>query len=345
LLSGHLDVARARIDDVLALGDEELLAAVAGRRRAAIEAALGEFDAGGALRRLRAARLSAVCRCEESYPSGLRDLTHPPAVLHIAGRPDLLESGAEVETVAIVGSRRASPYGLQVARSLGRSLAAAGLIVVSGMAHGIDSGAHEGALSAGGRTVAILPACADAPYPRSARALHRRIAATGAVASELDAPGAVRRWMFPARNRIIAATARMTVVVEAATGSGALLTAAAARQLGRIVGAVPGRVTSPQSRGCHELLGTGARLIRGPEDVLEALFGADAGAATPPTPCKPALDPVQRTLLDAIASGEEAPVALARVGVAPGEGLAILGWLELAGYLRREAGGAFSVMP
>jgi DNA processing protein len=147
--------------------------------------------------------------------------------------------------------------------------------------------------------------------------------------------------MFPARNRIIAGIAATTVVVEAGERSGALLTAAFARELGRPVGAVPGRITSPGASGPHELIASGARIVRGPEDVLEVL-GIGAGA---PIDSRPPLEPELRRLLSAIASGRDTTGALVHAGLAPEHGLAALASLELAGYVRREPGGRFAVLP
>ncbi len=336
-LAGHLDAGVADIAEVLALDDHDLLAAMAGRRRPWIERKLAKFCPDGARARVKAAGLRAVCRCDSRYPRPLHDLESAPAVLHFGGARDrLVELGAG-EAVALVGARRASPYGIQVASWLGRSLAAAGVPVISGMAIGVDTAGHEGALAARGRTVAVLPGCAARAYPPSRRALHRRIAETGLVLSELPPGTAARRWMFPARNRIIAALARMTVVVEAGGQSGALLTARFARAVGRSLGAVPGRITTPHAEGCHRLLAEGARLVRGPEDVLDELFaGAPRPAAADP---RPELDEDQRAVLCAIAGGDETLDSL------PPGALASLAWLELAGYVRREAGGRYSMVP
>jgi DNA processing protein len=342
-LAGHLDLARADLDPVLALSDEQLLAAVGGRRRESLEAGLARFDASAAHGRVRGAGLRAVCRCQAGYPPQLQALASPPAVLHAtapsARLAELLDGGA----VAIVGSRKGSPYGLQVAHLLARSLALAGIAVISGMALGIDSAAHEGALAAAGSTVAVLAGAAERAYPRSARSLHRKIAATGAAVSELPPGTAVRRWMFPARNRVIAGLAAMTVVVEATAQSGALLTASYARELGRPVGAVPGRITSPLATGPHGLIDAGATIVRGPEDVLEALFGAGDRPAIPDL--RPGLEPEQAALLEAIAAGHDTRGALALAGVAPERGLAALASLEVAGYVRREPGGRYAVVP
>jgi DNA processing protein len=247
------------------------------------------------------------------------------------------------EPVAIVGARRASQYGLEVARSLGRGVACSGVTVISGMAAGIDSAAHEGALSVGGPTVAVLPSSANRPYPASKRSLHRRLVGVGAAVSELPPGADIRRWMFPARNRIIAALSAMTVVVEARHRSGALVTSRHAAALARTVGAVPGRVTSPQSAGPNGLLALGAVVVRDAQDVLDGVFGAGVrrAGATP----RAELEPEQRQLLEAVASGRDTMDALARGGIEPGRALAALAALELGGYLVREPGGRFGVQP
>jgi DNA processing protein len=243
--------------------------------------------------------------------------------------------------VAVIGSRRGSQYGLDVARSLGRGLASAGITVLSGMALGIDSAAHTGALRVGGPTLAVLPAGAQRAYPRTKRALHSEITGCGATVSELPGTSSVWRWMFPARNRVIAGLSAMTVVVEAREHSGALVTAQFARSLGRPVGAVPGRVTSAMSSGSNALLADGAYVVRGAQDVLDLLYGA--GVRSAPAVSRPALAPELDALLAAIADGHDTPGALERAGFPAEQGLAALASLELAGYIRRGPGGRFSV--
>jgi DNA processing protein len=342
-LAGHLDSLRGRLDQVLGLDDDDLLQAVGGAKEAPVRRELDALNVAVVRERARAAGLETVCRCDPAYPRGLELLAAPPAVLHIAGGLERLVELVNADPVAIVGSRRASPYGLDVARSLGRGLALCGITIVSGMALGIDSAAHGGALEGGGSTVAVLPASADRPYPAGKRGLHRRIIASGAAVSELGPGTTVWRWMFPARNRIIAALAAMTVVVEAGERSGALLTAGLARGLGRPVGAVPGRVTTPQAAGPNGLLAGGAGVVRGPQDVLDHLFGAGTRAAErEPRREAPA---ELRELLAAIAEGHETAAALARAGFGPDRGLAALAELELGGFVRRGAGGRFSVVP
>lgn len=343
LLVGHLDVARADIDEALALADGELIAAVGGRRRRELERRLSRARPGPALRSARAARLELICRCDPRYPPRLLELRSPPAVLHVAGGLERFLAAVAEEPVAVVGARRASSYGLDVARSLGRALAAAGVTVISGMALGIDSAAHEGALSVQGPTVAILPGPADSPYPPSSRHLHRQLIKTAAAVSELPPGTPVRRWTFIARNRIVAAFSAATVVVEAAVGSGALTTAAFARELGRTVGAVPGRVTAPQSAGANGLLAEGARIVRGAQDVLDAVYGI--GARTAAAEHRPELTTEAQEVFRAVAGGSDTAEALAGAAIAPGRALAALAWLELSGYVRRQPGGRFAVIP
>jgi DNA processing protein len=342
-LAGHLEHARSRIGEVLTLSNEALIAAVGGARAQALLHELRRLDVDAARTRSRDAGVALVCRCDQSYPARLRVLDAPPAVLHVAGDAERFLELAARDPVAVVGARVASAYGTGVARALGRGLGGAGVTVLSGMAHGIDSAAHGGALDAGAPTVAVLPGPANRAYPAGRRAFHRRLTATGAAVSELPPGCAVWRWMFPARNRIIAALAAMTVVVEAGERSGALLTAGFARALGRPVGAVPGQVTTAQAIGSNQLLANGATVIRGAQDVLDALFGA--GARTARVADRRELAGDQARLLAAIAAGDDTAAALVRAGVSPEQGLAALASLELAGYVRREAGGRYSVIP
>ncbi len=342
-LAGHLEAARGRIEEALALDDQELIAAVGGEQHGSVRIELERLDIDRLRARSARAGVWVICRCDAGYPSRLTDLATPPAVLHVAGAPEHLLALVGADPVAIVGARRPSPYGIEVARSLGRGLGGAGMTVVSGMALGIDAAAHAGALAADAQTVAVLPGGADRPYPAAKRALHAQIRRTGAAVSELPPGTPVRRWMFPARNRIIAALAAMTVVVEAGERSGALLTAGFARGLGRLLGAVPGRVTSPLATGPNGLLAAGAHVVRGPQDVLDALFGYGARAA--PVEDRRTLAPELRPLLAAIGAGHDTAASLARAGFAPEDGLAALAALELAGYVRRQTGGRFSVVP
>ena len=342
-LSGHIDQARGRVEEVLELADIELPAALAGARREAVAAEQSRVQTVASRERAAAAGLELVCRCDPHYPQRLLALSSPPAVLHVGGGLERFLELSSSDPVAIVGARRASGYGLEVARSLGRGVASAGVPVVSGMAIGIDSAAHGGALDAAALTVAVLPGGAEAPYPTGKRPLYNRIREGGAVVSELPPGTAVRRWMFPARNRIIAGLSSATVVVEARERSGALLTSAWAVELGRAVGAVPGRVTSPLAAGPHRLLARGAAIIRGPQDVLDLLFGR--GARTAQAQARAALSDELERVLRQISDGHDTIAALARVGLPAEQALTALSSLELAGYVRREAGGRYRVVP
>jgi DNA processing protein len=192
-------------------------------------------------------------------------------------------------------------------------------------------------------TVAVLPASADRPYPKANRRLYRELLTLGAAVSELPPTTRIRSWMFPARNRIIAGLTGMTVVVEAGTRSGSLVTARLARELGRPLGAVPGRVTSPQSTGSNALLKDGAALVRGAQDVLDLLF--ETGSRIAPVDYRPQLNPELSALLQAIGAGHDTAGALSRRGLLGERGLAALATLELSGYVRREAGGRYGVVP
>jgi DNA processing protein len=339
-LSSRLDVVRARAGELLGLEDAELIDAVGARADGG--EARERFEDAAARRAIAAAGLEAICRCDPAYPIRLEELPAPPAALFVAGGLERALALLGEEPVALVGARRASPYGYDVARALGRGVAAAGLTVISGMALGIDSAGHDGALAAGA-TVAVLPGPADRPYPAAKRALCRRIVATGAAISELPPGAGIRRWMFPARNRIIAALSAITVVVEAGHRSGALVTAACAARLGRPIGAVPGRVTSAQSTGPNALLARGAHVIRDPQDVLDALYGSGVRRAA--SDARAELDPEQSSVLRALGTGEDTVEALARAGFEPDRLLVSLAALELEGYVRRDAGGRFAVVP
>jgi DNA processing protein len=330
---------RRRLSDVLALEDEELIEAICGAKRGAVDAELARFDAREARAQASALGLETTCRHEDRFPARLGDGEDAVAALWLRGDARWLEALATERPVALVGARRASPYGLEVARSLARNLAGAGVPVVSGMALGIDSAAHEGALEAGGLTVAVLAGGADVVYPRSRRGLHRRIAETGLVVSELPPGTQPHRWSFPARNRIMAALAAMTVVVEGTVRSGSLITAGFAADLGRDLGAVPGQATSALAEGPNDLIHAGACLVRSAADVLDSLYGAGGRPHREAVP--PSLSPELAALLEAVERGEGSPDALAAAASEAAAVLAGLSELELLGLVRRGAGGRY----
>lgn len=236
------------------------------------------FDAGRYLESLAERGFRFVGWSDSEYPPLLRELHDPPPGLFLrgAGEAELLRRPA----VAIVGARACSSYGAQVARLLGRELASAGLVVLSGLARGVDGEAHRGALEAGGLTVAIFGCGIDRDYPAAHGQLAERMCERGLLASEY-APGVEPApWRFPARNRIVAGLAAATVIVEARERSGALITADFALETGREVFAVPGEITSSLSAGTNALLRLGATPLTSAADVLEAL-GIAPAAPTP----------------------------------------------------------------
>jgi len=216
---------------------------------------------------LQSKGIRVIFKGEREYPVLLRYIYDPPPVLYVRGELD----PAALQTIAVVGARKATPYGLAVAEKLGRDLARKGFLVVSGMARGIDSAAHRGALAGGGKTLAVLGCGLNVVYPRENRRLMEEIAANGAVISEFPMDSGPAGWHFPRRNRIISGLSRGVVVVEAAEKSGSLITVDCALEQGREVFAVPGPVTGKLSRGPHNLIKMGAKLVDNVGDILEEL--------------------------------------------------------------------------
>ena len=325
---------------LLALTDDELIGAVTAPPD--VLAAYARFDARKARGASETAGLDVVCRHDERFPAALRDLPDAPVALHVAGGlARFVElTRADRVAVAIVGARRGTGYGLEVARSLGRGLAAADVVVVSGLALGVDSAAHAGALDGCGPTIAVLAGGADRPYPPSKRALYQQVRHQGCVVSELPPGTVAHRWCFPARNRIIAGLAGLTVVVEAAERSGSLITAELARDIGRDVAAVPGHVISPLSGGTNALLKDGAALVRNAEDVLDLACGVGAWrnrAVHERVPGHLA------ALLADVAGGRTTLEALVAGGRGVSDVLGGLAELELLGHVRAAAGGRYVV--
>jgi DNA processing protein len=331
-----------RVPGLLALPEGELLSAAAGKGVGRALAFLESFDADSERERLRAPAAVAVCRHAEAYPSLLGELDDPPAVLFGAGRAEALDALREEPAVAVVGTRRASPYGAEVAYSLGRGLGASGVPVVSGLALGIDATAHRGCLDGGGLPLAVLACGPDVVYPRRHRTLHEKVHEAGIVLSELPPGTEPFLWAFPARNRIMAGLARMTVVVEAAQPSGSLITSDFARDLGRSVAAVPGRVTSRVAHGTNALLRDGAVPITGTEDVLDELFGVHV--RRPPEHFRAVSmpeDPLLQAVLEAAERSSSIDAIAAMTGASAAQVRAALGRLEVDGLLVRRALGGW----
>jgi DNA processing protein len=272
----------------------------------------------------------AVEIADAGFPALLRAIYDPPRRLYLRGRrPGLLQGPC----VAIVGARSCSAYGSQVARWLGRELAAAGLVVVSGLARGVDGEAHRGALEAGGTTLAVLGCGIDRDYPRSHAELAARIAADGLIVSEYPPGVEPAPWRFPARNRIVAGLARAVVVIEARERSGALITADFALEEGREVLAVPGEITSSLSAGSNALLRLGATPLLSPDDVLEAV-----GIERAPPP-SPAVQGIESTVLETLRAGAAtAEEITAATGIEAARVSGALVSLELDGFARSADG-------
>lgn len=333
---GALSGARAApLAAELGVPAEALAAALALRSGAARLAARAERAAAGLGARL-------VACGEDGYPAAFAALDLPPPALWIAG-----EVGA-APAVAIVGARRASPYGLEMAAWLARGAAEAGALVVSGFAIGVDEAAHRGALAAaGGRTVAVLGCGLDIDYPRGQRALGERIAAAGARLTEFPPGSEPRPWQFPVRNRLIAALARAVVVVEAAPHSGSLVTARLALDLGRDLLAVPGRVTDELALGPNALLADGAAPALSPGDLAAALGleRPEERRGEGPGRAPAGLAGGALALWTAAADGPApADQLAARAGLAVDRALALALELELGGRLRRGADGRYEAV-
>ena len=272
-----------------------------------------------------------MVRTDDEFPSRLLELHDPPAVLYARGQ--LLS--ATPPAVAIVGTRQASSYGLRVARAIATACARAGATVVSGLARGIDGAAHEAALDAGGRTVAVLGTGVDVHYPRAHRALQEAIARDGLLLSELPPGVNGHAGTFPRRNRIIAALADVTVVVEAGRESGALITADCALELGRAVASVPNAIDLPGAFGSNALLKRGAEPVLDPDDVLALL----ELRATPTT--LPPLDANAASCWSAIVAGANTFEAIARASqLSLRTVAATISVLELEGLLTVDVTGA-----
>jgi DNA processing protein len=344
-LAPHIERARRshrHISELLALSDERLLAALGGSGRADLERAHENCSLEAVREGIARARLKAICRHDGGYPARLAQMGDAPAVLHVAGDPErLLALGRpDAAVVSIVGSRRAGRDALETAHGLGRGLAAAGVTVVSGMALGVDSAAHAGALEVGGPTLTVLASGADVPYPASKRGLYRALVATQAAISELPPGFQPFRWCFPARNRTIAALSSLTIVVEATERSGSLITAEIAQDLGRAVGAVPGPVTAPRSAGSNALLRDGALVIRHAQDALDEALGIGVATALQ-GPAAEGLARPLRTLLRRVEDGSDTVSALAATPAEAQSALSGLAELELLGFLRRGPGGRY----
>jgi DNA processing protein len=336
---------RARLLALLALGDDELVQAIGGRRRGELRARYARFTRED----LKWEKgVETICRHHPGYPRGLRIAgDRAPRMLHLADDARRLVRLSSEPTVAIVGSRRATDYGMEMARSLARGLAASGVTVAGGLSDGIAVAAQAGALEVDGKTLTVLDGGLDLACPARRRALHGRLRKTGCVVAELPCGCGTRRWCATARERIVSGLAELTIVVEADEDQGDLLAARVARTLGRTVAAIPGRVTSPVSRGTHALLLEGAALVRGPGDALELLYEGNpprrpAGIRrVTKTPGPAELEPQLKETLEQVGAGRDTPAKLTGDSRDTGEVLLALSELESIGLLTRGDGGRY----
>lgn len=348
-LSGPLDYCardRARLLELLALSDRDLLDAVAGRRAAELRARYARFtpDRTGS----RDSEADAICRHASGYPRALAG-AGAPHMLEVEGGAQRLTELTARPVVAIIGSVAASDYGVEMANSLARGLSASEVTVVALLTDGIAVAAHGGALDAGaGASVAVLGGGLGVSCPARRRALYRRLTRTGCAVSELPHGASGRRWGTLAAERIVVGLAALTVLIEAEQTAAGLAGARIAQALGRPLAAIPGRVTSPLSRGPHLLLMEGASLVRGPEDVLELLHPPQASQRGPRLATTrdaadrlPRLPAQLQAILERVGSGCDTPDKLTRAGIDPANALLGLSELELAGLLGRGDGGRY----
>ncbi|MBB3048629.1 DNA processing protein [Litorivivens lipolytica] len=295
-----------------------------------------EFRADAQLQALASMGARILPYMDEGYPALLREIPDPPPLLYVAGRTELLAQ----PQLAVVGSRNASRGGLALAESFASDLAGRGLCITSGLAWGVDSSSHQGALKAGGDTIAVLGTGIDVPYPRRNLRLYHDILERGLLVSEFPPGSPPRREQFPQRNRVISGLSLGVLVVEAAPRSGSLITARFALEQGREVFAIPGSIHNPLARGCHRLIREGAALVESAADILEAWVGwlppalaeLESSNAKPPT-----LEPGQQHLLNALGFD---PLPLDRLSdqcrVAVDELLPELLALELEGWVEQQ---------
>ncbi len=328
-------------DRVLSAGRPALARVVGDRLAAAVLDTDREAEVAAHLAWASASDHHVLTLADAGYPRQLLTIPDPPTLLFAKGRVELLARTG----LAMVGARSATAQGMGNARAFAAALSGAGLAVVSGLALGIDAAAHEGALDGEGGTIAVIGTGADRIYPSRNQTLARRIAREGLILSEFPLGTAARRHHFPKRNRIIAGLSRGVLVVEAAVGSGSLITARLAAEQGREVFAIPGSIHSPLSRGCHRLIRDGAKLVESAGDVLEELSWRGSGDVAPDrtdgTPAAPVAGEACK-VLDALGHDPvDLDTLLQRSGLTPDSLSAILLTMELDGHVARLPGGRF----
>lgn len=277
---------------------------------------------------------------DPEYPDGLRQCPDAPIVLYVKGGFE----PADKYAISIVGSRSSSDYGMQVAEKMGFQLSSSGLTIVSGMARGIDTASHKGALRAAGRTIAVLGSGIDVPYPYSNRELMESIGSSGAVITEFPFGTGPEKENFPKRNRIISGLSLGVVVIEATLDSGSLITVAYALDQGKEIFAVPGNVTSRNSRGTNDLIKRGARLVESAEEVIDELRPLLKGILREDRKSLPEMNEEEKKIHSCLeAAPSHIDVITRKTNMTSGKALSVLLSLELKGLVRQGSGKQFSL--
>ncbi len=325
----------ARFWKLLELGDEQLIEAIGGRRRVELRAAYARLDP---LSIESGKGVDTVCRHRESYPLALRDSALAPRMLTVAGGVERLSEMLSQAVVVIVGTRRATDYGMETAHGLARGLAASGVTVASGLSEGIPFAAHSGALDAGGSTLTAMAGGLDRCSPACCGALYWRLTTSGCAISEAPVGARTRPWLRTARARTLVLLSDLVIVVEAEQSPRELACARLAQTLGKTVAAVPGRVSSHASRGTNELLMGGAELARDAQDALDLLYGVGIREA-PESSYE--LEPRLQATLERVGAGMDTPAKLTANGAKSDDVMLALAELELLGLLVRGDGGRY----
>jgi DNA processing protein len=337
-LSARLDFCArepARFWRLLELADVDLIDAIGGRRRASLRASWEQWEPPEIDCDEYA---QSICRHHRVYPRSLRENPLAPHALDVGGGLARFVKVSNETVVAIVGTRRATDYGMEIARELARGLAVSGVTVAGGLAEGIALAAHSGALQAPGATFTVMASGLERCSPALCEALYRRVIAQGCAISEAPAELPPHPWGVLARARTLALLAQLVIVVEAEERPWELACARIAQELGKPVAAVPGRLSSPASRGTHALLMSGAQLIRGPQDALDLLYGVGMREVLEPTM---EIEPRLQRLLERVGRGEDTLTKLATRTGESGDIAQALVELELRGLLLRGDGGRY----
>ncbi len=337
-LSGRLDLCARdpeRLWRLLELADIDLIEAIGGKRRAELRAAYARFEPQAS----NAGEFAqSMCRHHRAYPRGLRGKRLAPHALSVRGGVERFTEMLDDVVVAIVGTRKATDYGIETARGMARGLAASGVTVAGGFAEGIALAAHSGALEARGATFTVTAGGLRHCSPAWCRALYNRVSTEGCAISEAPSNLRSRYWGVLARARTLALLAQLVIVVEAEQRPSELACAHVAQALGKPVAAVPGRVSSPASRGTNSLLMDGAQLVREPQDALDLLYGVGARKTTESSI---ELEPRLQTMIERVGAGEDTVAKLTAHGAEPNQLELALTELELRGLLVRGDGGRY----